>query len=75
MRMEMDSLMRRGGVYFSVYDREGQDNLLSIVMYFDDAVLDLMAEILEVNCRMSNYNIMTEFKCFASDMFDQFNAR
>ena len=73
--MQMDSLMRRGGVYFSVYEREGDENLLSIVMYFDDAVLDLMGEILGVKCRMSNYNVMLDFRCFGSDMFDQFNGR
>ena len=71
----MDSLLRHGGVYFSVFEREGNDNKLSIVIYFEDNVLDLMAEITQVKCRMMNYNVCEDFKCYASDMFDQFNAR
>ena len=73
--MEMDSLIRRGGVYFSVFDREGDENKLSVVLYFEDSVLDLMAEMMKMPVRMSEYNVNAEFKCFASDMFDQFNAR
>ena len=75
LRMEMDSLLRRGGVYFSIFDREGNDNKLSIVVYFEDSVLDLMAEISQVKCRMMNYNVYEEFTCYASEHFDQFNAR
>ena len=34
-----------------------------------------MAEIHGVKCRLSNYPVLAEFKCFASDMFQQFNSR
>ena len=79
LRMELDSLLRRGGVYFSVYEKtvkkKDDEGKLAVILYFEDNILDLMAEILKIKCRMSNYNIYAEFKCYASDMFDQFNAR
>ena len=75
LRMEMDDLIRRGGVYFSLFKKENDDNKIAVVIYIEDSVLDLMAEIMKIKCRMSNYNVMMEFQCFAADMFDQFNAR
>ena len=46
-----------------------------VVLYFDDSVIDLMGEILGIECRLSKYDCMMPFKCYAGDMFDQFNAR
>ena len=48
---------------------------MMIVLYFDDSVIDLMGEILNIDCRLSKYNCSLPFKCYASDMFDQFNSR
>ena len=48
---------------------------MMIVLYFDDSVIDLMGEILGIECRLSKYDCQLPFKCYASDMFDQFNAR
>lgn len=47
---------------------------MMIVLYFDDAVIDLMGEILEIECRLSKYDCKLPFKCYAADWFDQFNA-
>ena len=41
-----------------------------IVLYFDDTVIDLMGEILEVECRLSKYDVAQPFKCYAADKFD-----
>ena len=77
--------MARGGVYYSIYDQiNTQDDFnkttrthdtMMVVLYFDDSVIDLMGEILGIECRLSKYDCMLPFKCYAGDMFDQFNAR
>ena len=41
-----------------------------VVLYFDDSVIDLMGEILEVECRLSKYDVTQPFKCYAADCFD-----
>ena len=56
MRLELDSLVSRGGVYYSIYDKVSKpddfmkenrtSDLMMVVLYFDDSVVDLMAEIL-----------------------------
>ena len=43
---------------------------MMIVLYFDDAVIDLMGEILEIECRLSKYDCKLPFKCYAADWFD-----
>ena len=85
LRVELNSLVSRGGIYYSIFDKvetqedfekvERTDELMMIVLYFDDSVIDLMAEILGVETRMSKADCNMPFTCFASDMFDQFNAR
>ena len=85
LRLELDSLVCRGGVYYSIFDKvetpedfdkqERDDDIMMIVLYFDDSVIDLMAEILGVETRMSKMDCQMPFTCFASDLFDQFNAR
>lgn len=41
-----------------------------VVLYFDDSVIDLMGEILEVECRLSKFDCSVPYKCYAGDMFD-----
>ena len=82
LRLELDSLVSRGGVYYSIFDKieapedfnkshteRGTDTMM-VVLYFDDSVIDLMGEILNVECRLSKYDCQQPFKCYASDMFD-----
>ena len=45
LRLELDSLIRDGGVYFSVFDRIEDKDTKMVVLYFDDSLIDLMAEI------------------------------
>ena len=85
LRLELDSLVSRGGVYYSIYDKveapedfdksERSTDTMMIVLYFDDSVIDLMGEILQVDCRLSKFDCAMPFKCYANDMFDQFNSR
>ena len=85
LRLELDSLVGRGGVYYSIFDKiskpehfmktERTSDTIIVVLYFDDSVVDLMAEILQIECRLSKYDCQQPFKCYAADMFDQFNSR
>ena len=63
LRLELDSLVSRGGVYYSIFDKiekledfdkkERTTDTMMVVLYFDDSVVDLMGEILEIECRLS----------------------
>ena len=86
LRLQLDSLVSRGGIYYSVFDKvnseedfektdRGASDTIILVLYFDDSVIDLMGEILEVECRLSKYDCTMPFKCYAADMYDQFNSR
>ncbi len=66
LRLELESLVERGGIYYSIFDKidepsdfektkRGADTMM-VVLYFDDSVIDLMAEILEIECRVSKYD-------------------
>ena len=85
LRLELDSLVRRGGVFYSIFPKvstpedftkedRGTDKMM-VVLYFDDAVIDMMGEILKVDCRISQFDCSAKFKCFAADLFDQFDSR
>ena len=53
-------------MYYSIYDKinhpedfnkeDRTSDLMMVVLYFDDSVVDLMAEILQVECRLSKYD-------------------
>ena len=84
LRLELDDLVSRGGIYYSIFPKvdepvdfykedRGSDTMM-VVLYFDDSVIDLMGEILKVECRLSMYDCSARFQCFAADMFDQFNS-
>ena len=80
--LELDSLLSRGGVYYSIYDHvkklEDFDKIqetkhydvMFVVLHFDDSVIDLMGEILEVKCRLSKHDVAQPFKSYAADCFD-----
>jgi hypothetical protein len=66
LRVDLDSLVKRGGVYYSIFDKikSAEDfnkvtrtnETIMVVLYFDDSVVDLMGEILNIECRMSKYD-------------------
>lgn len=45
LRIELDSLIREGGVYYSVFDKISDPDTKIVVLFFDDSLIDLMAEI------------------------------
>jgi len=75
MREALDPLLKSGGIYYSYHDRKDNAEEIIMVLYVDDILLDTMGELLKVKCRMSSYRCMMEFKCFAADLFEQFDNR
>ena len=73
MREALEPMMKSGGIYYSYYDRKDCEEELIVVIYVDDILLDVMAELLKVKCRMSNHKVLMDFKCFAADLFEQFD--
>jgi hypothetical protein len=53
-------------------DNPNSDNLF--VVYFREEFINSMGETLEMECRMSNYDCLAEYKCFANDFFESFNS-
>jgi len=43
---------------------------MMVVLYFDDSIIDTMGEILNVECRLSRYDCVQPFKCYAADLYD-----
>ena len=72
---EIDPLVRKGGVYYDVFDKEGDGNKKIVVVYFEDEVIDFMAEILQVKARLNEFDCLVPFRCYAADMFERFNSR
>lgn len=82
LRLELDSLVKDGNVFYSIYDhiekpedfektKETRDaDTMIMVIYFNDGIIDLMGEILEVECRLSKYDCVQPYKCYAHDKFD-----
>jgi len=74
MREALEPLLKSGGIYYSSYDKDDSNNEeLVVVIYVDDTLLDVMAELLKVRCRLSAHKLMVEFKCYAADLFEQFD--
>ena len=76
MREALDPLLKSGGIYYSTYPRkDNPDEEVVMVLYVDDILLDVMGEMLKIQCRMSSYRCLMDFKCYASDLFEQFDNR
>ena len=75
MREALEPLLKSGGIYYSVYDRKDREEELIVVVYVDDTLLDVMGEILKIKCRVSSHKCLQEFKCYAADLFEQFDNR
>lgn len=71
----LHSLMRGGGVYYSKEERDDDPDQVIIVVYFDDNIIDIMAELMDVKCRLSGFDVMADFKCFAADFYESFSTR
>jgi len=76
MREALDPLLKSGGIYYSTYPRKDNPNEeVIMVLYVDDILLDVMGEMLKIKCRMSSFRCIMDFKCYAADLFEQFDNR
>ena len=73
MREALAPLLKAGGLYFTIHELRGRKDERALVLYFDDVLLDVMGELLKIKCRLSNHKCMLEYKCYASDLFEQFD--
>ena len=55
-------------------DPTNDEDEILVVMYFRDRFLDHMGEVLGVECRMSAFNVITEYKSHARDLFESFDS-
>jgi len=46
-----------------------------VCVFFSDDTFDTMAEMLNVQTRLKQYDFMTRFRGYASEIFEQFNSR
>ena len=70
LRAQMDSLLREGNVFYIKVDKIDDPDTVMIVLTFDDSLIDLLAEIQGIKCRLSSQPALADFKMFASDMFE-----
>jgi hypothetical protein len=46
-----------------------------VVIFIDDAMLDLMAEVMKMKSRLAEYDCRIEFKTFMREKFERFTGR
>jgi len=87
LRHALEPLVSRGGLFYSIFakvEAPGDlmvgktrlaEDVMMVVLYFSDSEIDLMAEILGVQCRLASHDTQLPYKSYAADMFEQFNSR
>ena len=69
---EMQSNHSKHLISIGAFDKENS----ILIVYFSDEVLDAVAEIKKLECRLLEGKGMTaEFKTYGNDLFEQFQAR
>ena len=51
------------------------DELIRVVVFFDDYIIETMAEKLKLEARVKNFNCKVPFEKAAKELFYPFNAR
>jgi len=78
--LELGPLVEQEGVYYGIYNTidsaddfgkqtTGKENV-RVVIFFDDAKIDLMGEKFKVMTRLKNYDCQMPFANYARNMFD-----
>jgi hypothetical protein len=74
---DLKSLIEVGGFYYEVFDLKhprDKDKQV-VVLFFDDSLIDLTAEMVKLQARTCEYNCRVEFKAFARQEFERFTGR
>jgi len=69
----LSNLAKRGGFYFEVFNRVNDTKL--IVLFIEDALLDVQAEIMKLEIGMKDFHVTSKFKVYAREHFKNFNSR
>lgn len=73
LKKKLNTMAKKGGFYYQVFDRGDGSKLL--VLFFDDSMLDVQAEILEMEVAMKNFHCTKKFRVYAREYFQSFNGR
>jgi len=74
IELELESLIKKGGVFYEIFERDDRETKL-IVLFFEDSIMDTMAEKMQMKTRLREFDCTLEFKCYARDCFKSFNGR
>jgi hypothetical protein len=72
---DLESLLKMGGVYYEVFPMELDKGKLVVVLFLDDSLLDVLAEITRLKTRMDELDCRVEFKSYARHDFERFSGR
>jgi len=72
---DLESLFKMGGVYYEVFPKELDKGKLIVVLFLDDSLLDVLAEITRLKTRMDELDCRVEFKSYARNDFERFSGR
>ena len=75
IEFELDSLIKTGGCYYEEFDRLNSPDQVIIVIFFEQSLIDLLAEVQYTMHKLGGYDCLIEFKAFAGDDFEKFNGR
>ena len=83
--MELRPLFERGGVYYKIYNKiDAEEDFLRspkdvkkqiLVIFFDDSVIDTMAERMKIKCKLAEFDVELPFLSYAVEMYEPFNSR
>lgn len=81
MKFELKSLIKLGGCYYEIFDRmdhldkKGQPDQSFLVIFFEQPLIDLLAEMQKVQAQIAGYDCLVEFRAYAGEEFERFNGR
>ena len=75
--------MELGSCYYEIFDRFKDDgtqispcnDTQLVVLFFDDPIIDVQAEVLKMRAEPRAFPCLTEFKSYAREDFKAFNGR
>jgi hypothetical protein len=72
---DLESLLKMGGAYYEVFPMELEKGKLVVVLFLDDSLLDVLAEITRLKTRMDELDCRVDFKSYARHDFERFSGR
>jgi hypothetical protein len=73
-KFELKFLLETGGSYYEIYDRDADIDTNLVILFFEDSILDTMAETMKLNVQMKEFDCQIEFKVHSRQHFKKFNG-